>query len=304
MKSISERMNEFVQYHINGDGECNTVVLCRWADNHKLSTQDKYELAFFFSATYSVLSAIAIYGEKEKLFRSPQKWIEKNKITIVFQSDRKYMRMKDNFLKSVEYWIKNQKDAATFLKSVTEQGRIRLQKAVKEVERWEMYGRFSAFLFLEMFANLIKAPVENTTIDWKHGNTATSGLLNLFARDRDANDFDKTGKLRIPEEMMDKMLCQTLKRIRENGGSDNVTEVETSLCAYRKLYKGSRYNGYYLDRMLEEIQIMKPNYPEISKEVLDIRAELFKDKYLGEKSGWNGIRPKMKKVYLMTGLIT
>lgn len=27
MKSVGKRMGEFVRYHINGDGECNTVVL-------------------------------------------------------------------------------------------------------------------------------------------------------------------------------------------------------------------------------------------------------------------------------------
>ena len=82
-----------------------------------------------------------------------------------------------------------------------------------------------------------------------------------------------------------------------------MTEVETSLCAYRKFYKATRYNGYYLDRMLEEINVMRGDYPEIISEVLDIRKHKFSPKYLGELGGWNGVRPELKKLYRETGII-
>lgn len=32
MKDRKQRMIEFVNYHIHGDGECNNVVLKAWAD--------------------------------------------------------------------------------------------------------------------------------------------------------------------------------------------------------------------------------------------------------------------------------
>lgn len=303
MKTAEERMREFLQYHKNGDGECNTVILCKWADRHGLKFQQRYELAFYFSITYSVISAIVLLEHQEEMLSDIDGWVEKNKSNIIFQSDRKYMRMKDSFQRTLHFWNKNLRDGKAFVQSVYSGDRISLEKAVNTVENWEMFGRFSAFLFLEMFVNLTKLPAENTTIVWKDGNTATSGLLNLFGYDDAATKFDKTKRLLIQPKQMDKMLAYTIDRIRRYGGSTNVTEIETSLCAYRKFYKGSRYNGYYLDRMLEEINATKERYPEITAEVLEMRREAFQHKYLGEISGWNKIRPRQKKLYKETGII-
>lgn len=303
MKTAEERMREFLQYHKNGDGECNTVILCKWADRHGLKFQQRYELAFYFSITYSVISAIVLLEHQEEMLSDIDGWVERNKSNIIFQSDRKYMRMKDSFQRTLHFWNKNLRDGKAFVQSVYSGDRISLGKAVNTVEKWEMFGRFSAFLFLEMFINLTKLPAENTTIVWKDGNTATSGLLNLFGYDDAATKFDKTKRLLIQPKQMDKMLAYTIDRIRRYGGSTNVTEIETSLCAYRKFYKGSRYNGYYLDRMLEEINATKERYPEITAEVLEMRREAFQHKYLGEISGWNKIRPRQKKLYRETGII-
>lgn len=296
-------MEEFVLYHINGDGECNNVVLKSWADRHNLSLQERYEISFLFSVTYCVQSAIILF---EKLARG--KMMDKESMTrikpvILFQSDRKYMRMKDNFERCMLDFQKNNRDAAKFLNETTEQTKIILDKAIKKVEGWVMFGRFAAFLFLETFVNLTRIKIVNTSIDWRHGDTATSGLLNLFAYDKEAETFDKTGKLLFSRETMDRLLSITQKNIAKKGGEVNVTEIETSLCAYRKFYKGSRYNGYYLDRMLGEILFYQPLYPEMSAELISIRKEKFGKEYLGEIGGWNGIRRELKKYYLTTGAV-
>lgn len=303
MKPFEKRVEEFVQYHINGDGECNTVVLSEWANRRNLGLQERFELAYFFSVTYCVESAIVIFLQKKEALENPRGWARENKEKLVFQSDRKYMKMKDSFENSLS-WFSKHRDAGKFLKNIEKDGRIDLDLAVSEVEGWYMFGRFSAFLFLEMFVNLIGAEFENTTIDWKHGNTATSGLLNVFGFDDAANAFDKAGRLLLPIEKMDNMLSYVMSAISSAGGVPNVTEVETSLCAYRKFYKGSRYNGYYLDRMLEELRKMSRDYPNITKELFEIRKEKFDQRYLGEICGWSGVRSKMKKLYRETGLIT
>lgn len=298
----TKRINEFVNYHIHGDGECNNVVLKKWADKHNLSLQQRYELAYYFSITYCVESAIILFEEQREIFLDINTWINKNKANLVFQSDRKYIRMKDSFYKCLDNF-KNISSADAFISKVSENGVIKLSHAIPYVSSWVLFGRFSAFLFLETLVELTKIPIENTTIEWKAGNTATSGLMNVFGFDREANAFDKTGKLLMNTQDMDNMLEMLINSIRLAGGNINVTEIETSLCAYRKFFKGSRYNGYYLDRMLEEIYAMQKDYPEVSKELFEIRAEMFDRKYLGELSGWRSIRKEMKKSYLKTGLV-
>lgn len=300
MKSVSKRIDEFVKYHIFGDGECNNVVLKAWAEERGLNLQGKYELAYFFSITYCVESAIVMFENRSKMLSDISVWVKENKGKLVFQSDRKYIRMKDSFERCLRYF-EQIRNVEKFLKIVSDNGRIILAKAVPYVSSWDMFGRFSAFLFLETFSELTGIDSESTTIEWKKGNTATSGLLNVYGLDDAADEFDKSGRLLVREKDMDRMLLELSERIKRDGGDSNVTKVETSLCAYRKFYKASRYNGYYIDRMLEEIYGMQDSFPSVSKELFNIRERRFQKKWLGEASGWKGIRKNMKKYYLITG---
>ena len=47
--------------------------------------------------------------------------------------------------------------------------------------------------------------------------------------------------------LLDKFLCQA-----RTDTKDNAFAIETSLCAVEKFNKGTRWNGYYTERMLEE----------------------------------------------------
>ena len=301
MKSQPERLREFVDYHINGDGECNGVVLSAWADKHKLGEQERYDLAVMFSMSYCVPSAIVLFERARKTQTAEE--LEKMKNSIIFQSDRKYMRMSSRIQTAMRDYWENHSDYAEFMAKTSTDGKIDIAKAVKEVQKWKLYGRFSAFLFIETLARLLKAEVVNASIDWKQGDTATSGLLNLYGLDKAADVFDSKGKLIIADAVMDEMLSAVKKAVRAAGGEDSVVELETSLCAYRKFYKGTRYNGYYLDRMLEDLHRMRPEHGRIVGELFEIRAECYRPEALGEKTGWNGIRKSAKRLYRDSGVI-
>jgi hypothetical protein len=57
-------MKEYVNYHINGDSDCNTILMRKWADNNNLSLQDRFDLAYFFAITYCIPSSIFMLKEK------------------------------------------------------------------------------------------------------------------------------------------------------------------------------------------------------------------------------------------------
>lgn len=299
---LSKRLNEFVEYHNTGDGECNGVILKAWADKHLLSIPDRVDLCYFFGITYCVESAIVMYYSREEIMSDMESWIKANKDKIIFQSDRKYIKMKDSFQKCLSTWVNNRAE----LQRIGNLYEIDLNKWIDVVEKYPLFGRFSAYLYLETAAWLLDIPVINADMDWENGATATSGLMHIYGYDEAAEDYDKTRKLKPPftHEYMQKMVMPVLSAIRAANGDDNITKVETSLCAYRKLFKGTRYNGYYIDRMLEEIISMKGNYPEISQELLEIRCKIFPSKFLGEINGWQGIRKDKKHEYQRTGIIT
>lgn len=297
-KTLRERMEEFCAYHRDGDGECNAILLKEYADAHGLTAKDRFDLAYFFSITYCCESGIILLGNRVNLNAAELK------ADMIFQSDRKYVKMRDNFIRLTDQWKRGLRsyDTGRWFKD----GVLQLERAIKDVEKWYMFGRFSAFLFLETYATLMNAPVTNTTIDWEHGDTATSGLLNLFGHDEFATDFDRKGVLQVPVDKMDGYLRKTAENVKLSGGDPNTTKIETSLCAYRKFYKGTRYNGYYLDRMLEELvwyQRERPSYIRLTEELFNIRKTVFDGDLLGELHGWDGIRKENKKLYMLYGII-
>lgn len=148
MKSINQRVEEFVKYHNEGDGECNNVVLKAWADRHGLNLQERYELAYYFSITYCVESALLLFKDRAGIYPNYKEWAKENKSKLIFQSDRKYMRMGSRFETCLEQFEKIH-SVRDFLKGVERNGVVVLAKAIPLVSSWRLFGRFSAFLFLE-----------------------------------------------------------------------------------------------------------------------------------------------------------
>lgn len=301
------RVEEYINYHINGDSGCNTKVLKCWADVNNLNEQERFDLSYFFSITYSIISAIIIFKEKEIILNNIDNWVEKNKNKLIFQSDRKYVKMKDQFNKCIYFYKNNLINKDVFSNEIINK-KIDIKNALKKIQSWYLFGRFSAYLFLETFICLKDLNFENTSIDWLNGSTVTSGILNVFGLDNSANYFDKNNKLpkNIDCVKLDELLNFLSKEIILKGGNNNITYIETSLCAYRKFFKGTRYNGYYLDRMLEELYTIKNinnNYKDEINKLFDIRKSLFNKKCLGELNNWKGIRKEAKKIYKEKGII-
>ena len=300
MKLVPQRISEYVRYHINGDCQCNGQVLSEYCSNHKIQKGDKIMIAYFYSITYSVPTAIYLYQRKNKIFENIDLWVDNNQNKLIFQSDRKYMKYQGRFKVLLKQFEQLNFDFIMGEK-------IDIEQALQKVQGWKQFGRFASFLFVETFITMENLGYINTnTIDWEKGDTATSGIMNVFGYDKSADYFDKNNKLpsSVKTETLDKMLQILQKRIAKLNGDNNVTKVETSLCAYRKHYKGTRYNGYYLDRQLQEIYYyLQIGERAMAKELFSIRLKLFNRKHLGEVCGWKGIRNELKKEYLRTGKI-
>ena len=303
-KTLKERMDEFVTYHRDGDGECNAIVLKAWADKNNLSAGDRFDLAYFFATTYCVESGIILYKNRDSIANEPEKTAELLKPRMIFQSDRRYVRIQSRFANMLKSWSKTvvKSNPSWWMDNST----LDLNRAISTVEKWYYFGRFAAFLFVETYSTLLGCKTTDTTIDWKNGDTATSGLLNLFGYDVEANVFDREGQLLLAPDKLDGLFSSVVFSAEKVGAETNTTKLETSLCAYRKFYKGSRYNGYYLDRMLEELrwyQKEKPEYAGITDELFAIRGRCFPHDMLGELHGWEGVRRENKKLYQEYGII-
>lgn len=305
MSELEKRMSEFVDYHNHGDGECNGVLLKAWADLESLGVSDRFNLSFFYATVYNIPSAIFMLKQVDEIKADPLRWCTENKRKLMFQSDRRYMRCRSSLEKTLEAFSLQIADGKGYIDRNILNDKIDTSKALSEAHTWPNFGRFGSYLFVETLTHVLGLESANRPeFDLANGATATSGIMNVFGNDSEADLFDKTKKLAIPEELLQRQLGEICARIEESGGNPDLSCVETSLCAYRKFFKGSRYNGYYLDRQLEELY----TYPRINADSLEYINELFElrelhfDKSrLGEFRGWDGVRPKMKRHYLRTG---
>ena len=67
--------------------------------------QDCFDLTYFYATTYCCASAIFLLQNRERIMKNYQAFADEYKQKLVFQSDRKYVRMLDNFKGMLETWV-------------------------------------------------------------------------------------------------------------------------------------------------------------------------------------------------------
>ena len=131
------RLKEFIWYHINGDGDCNGQVLRVYAEQNGLNEQDCFDLAYFYAVTYCCASAVFLLENRKNIEADLRCFADKYKKKLVFQSDRKYVRMVDNFYKVLITWKNRLRNAAEcFVNVFTKNKIIQTKDALKEVTSW------------------------------------------------------------------------------------------------------------------------------------------------------------------------
>lgn len=274
-------------------------ALCYLADRFELNMEQRYWLAFLYQATYCVPTVYYIYNEfpdyENVDTRRLERWWQGNKHRLLFQTDRAKVKNFDKFVPMFESYreLMGESQEDTFLS---------LRKKT-EIETYDnvfcfcgkiyYVGRYSLFLYLESINRLTGLPMQPSGLELKQAESCRNGLCYALGH-------DNWVKEKLNEEQFG-YLQKQLKQIVEELTHDypelpiNYWNVETSLCAYKKLYLKRRYLGYYIDRIQEEIIQMEKNVPEgVDWQVLwDWRQEYFRKEYLGECKGHKGVRSQL-----------
>lgn len=291
------RIDDFIVFH-NKSCTADSIVLPlkKYCELKEYSKRELEQVNIFYALTYCTASTIILMNKFDELKKNPEDFWKNNKNTLLFQSDRKYVKMNDMFVSAWQDFAEKH-----IFEQLDKQDVIDVEQAIKIVQGVKYFGRFSAFLFLECYCCLFDKACKNNKLDWQNGNTVTSGMFNVLGEDEKADLWDKEHKLKIDSELFDKYANDFLEQV-ELG--KELAVLETNLCAYRKLFKKSRYIGYYSDRVLEESYQVFNNYPAYKSELkllFKAREMVIAPEFLGEKNGWNGIRPELKKFYIQTG---
>lgn len=207
---------EYIRYHLGGDAGVEERMIASLSAYYKLSRWDSFRLAYYYTTTYHIPSALKLLRDHN----TP-------KSELKFRTDRRYVRIGDNFnriMAQLSPKLLDQLDKAT---TTTEQYDI--------VSSWYFFGRYAAFLFLEVWAKLSgKQITDNLALKFEPEENYTKGA-------------------EIIAQTQDKAALSAFIESAKRDTNDNVFSLETSLCAVAKLKKGTRWNGYYTERLLNDI---------------------------------------------------
>lgn len=207
--------DEYIAYHRQGDAGAEERMIASLCRHFSLSAWDSFRLIYYYTMTYHIPSALAMLLDGERDMKH-----------LKFRTDRRYVRCNGAY--------------SRLLKELTQDKYRRLssvsttQEAYNEVKGWFFFGRYAAYLFLEVYCNVFKPQwTDDVKYGWESDENYTKGAISVV-KSKEKIELDRF-----------------LERAKKDA-NDNAFAIETSLCAVAKFNKGTRWNGYYTERMLDE----------------------------------------------------
>lgn len=208
---------EYIAYHKQGDAGVEERMIASLCRHFALDEWSSFRLIYYYTMTYNIPSALAMLIDGERDIKR-----------LKFRTDRRYVRCHGAFPRLLDGLTEDKLRSLQAVNNTTD--------AYKEVCSWYYFGRYAAYLFLEVYINVFHPQwVDDLKPDWETNENYTKGAVSITRSNEKC--------------ALDKFLNQARKDTL-----DNVFAIETSLCAIEKFRKGTRWNGYYTERMLEEVK--------------------------------------------------
>lgn len=250
------------------------ICLKYLSDRFELNIEQRYWIAFLYGTCYCAPTVFYIYNEFPDFecvdVNRLTNWWNAKKDNCIFQTDRQRIKSNNQFVdcfKSYKALVKNSQQ--NYFRSKN------WQEMYKKMEAIKYFGRFSLFNYLDVLNNITDINHKPTYLNMLEAESCRNGLA--YAIDR--------------IDLVDKKITKNDAILLHNSFIDflrkydgNVFQIETTLCAYKKYRRGSRYVGYYIDRMYGEIKKMESSVTNgVYWNVLwQFREETFERKYLYE----------------------
>lgn len=277
------------------DGATDYCLLVPFAEDRDLSEESRCWLAYLYGLSYSCTTAMRLFLEfpdpdtiKPKHLR---KFWQEQKASLWFNPDKKYIKNNDQVIPAIRSLY--QQSRPSFGDYILGLLGNSFDYAYKEIRsHWKYFGPHGAYLFFDAIYGLCPELYSDpTALDWKNcGKTVSEGMAHMLYRDE---------CVRTKEHDL-VLYNKIVQKLQQKSGQPLVI-IESTLCAYRKLFKQSRYFGYYADRMLEECHATAEILSAFGVDVWNYRERATPNFLLGEKHGWEGIRKQRTKIYLETG---
>lgn len=313
------RMRKFIEYQ-HEVPSIHYRVMGNYVVDWVLDPDDAVMMCWYMSATYNEITCMLLHELFDWRSLTPktvkeycQRFWEETKSVLDFGSSRKYAKNMDWFPTLMESFIRvTHCRPYSWLRGLIQGDPVEDYKRVlNTISSLPYTGRFASDLFMESLLYLgdylnVKLS-EPSLLNWKHCSNLTSGLLNIFYYDEEANFYDKTGKLPVSEEFLTRKL-ETVQRAIEKVYPEQDADINLfigKICSFRNLFKSSRYGGFHHDRelgVLRQYEHILPDFQYLWDRAFELRENMFDKRFLGEFHDWDGIRPERKKLWLREGL--
>jgi hypothetical protein len=124
------------------------------------------------------------------------------------------------------------------------------------------------------------------TLDLRNAESCRNGLALALGRQDIFTHFNDKALTNENYSDLEKGFLRILEAVQyEPIRHQDIFNIETTLCAYKKVKLGKRYVGFYIERMRKEIEAMEKNVPRgVDWSVLyQFRNKNYHPKFLKEK---------------------
>lgn len=281
------------------DGATDYNLIIPFAETNSLDTESRLWLAFLYGLSYSCTTVLRLASEFPTLGDVHPKdlkafWAE-YKAGLWFQPDRRYLKNNDQVIPAIKSLHANsQGSLCEYLIPIFDDGFDAVYREIRQ--HWKYFGPMGAYLFFDAIYGLLPELYHDPkALDWKNcGQTVPEGMAHFLGLDEQALE-------REPYDIP--LYNKTVNHMVKWYGQPKVI-IESTLCAFRKLFKGTRYVGYYADRQLEECYATAELLEKhCNIDIWEYRKQACPDMFRGEVHGWNGIRKNRCKLFLTTGTL-
>jgi len=283
------------------DGATDYCLLVPFVEEGDFDNDQKLWLSFLYGLTYSCTTSLRIFSRfpvfKDINLKELNEFWEEERDTLWFNPDRKYIKNNNQFVPSVKSFRKalGGRPYQGLIKSLGED--YNFEDIYKHMlKNWKYFGPHGSYLFFDaLYGIMPEAYRDPTNLDWKNGGaTVVEGMSHFLYLDEviEPKDYNYT------------LYNHNVELIQRKLGGIPKVQIESTLCAFRKFFKGTRYLGYYADRMLEEcIYVDSLNVMPEGIDIWELREKTIPANMRGETQGWTGIRKERCKLWLNDGVI-
>ncbi len=294
-------MISYKDYHAQsieiGDVDPSYAMLRYVCERFELNTEQRFWLAFLYATCYCGATVFYIYNEFPDFENVDEGrlelWWKENRTKLYFQTDKRWIRSRNQWCDVFRSYKKKvggltqEQFFNTFRSPLKGTAGLHhtYEIAWENTKDLYQFGRFALFLYLEAVHVVTGFPMKPRSMDLEDAESCRNGLT--CAIERPDLNTHATGRLlkKSEQSYLQQRFEELVSEMEAADVRNNVWNIETTLCAYKKYHLGKRHVGYYLDRQHDEIYKMKEAVTAgVDWNVLwQYRSETYAHQYLKEK---------------------